>query len=328
MEPLIQLISHAKSILLSTHRQCDGDGLGAELALFYALKKAGKTVKIVNVDSTPYKYRFLHPDKIITYFDQNPEVDLTADLAIIFDTNDERLLGHLFPALQKNTKNIAFVDHHPLLKHGPQPSPESWIDIECASTGEMAYKLIKNLKIELDREIATALYTSITFDTQLYRYIRSSPTSHLIAAELIEHHIDTEEVHRHLFGNHTRNKVSFLAMALGQIEYSADDHIALLKINDQDMKKYQLEMDESRDIIDMIMNIEAVEVAILIREDETHSFKISLRSKGSTPILPVAEAIGGGGHAHSAGAFIQGEYKQIKQQLLDAAHKCLRIAGQ
>lgn len=328
MKPLIQLISKAKSILLSTHRQCDGDGLGAELALFYALKKLGKTVKIVNVDSTPYKYRFLQPDKVITYFDQSPDTDLSADLAIIFDTNDERLLGSLFPALQKSTHNIAFVDHHPLLQHGPHPSPESWIDIECASTGEMAYKLIKELGIEIDRNIATALYTSITFDTQLYRYVRSSPVSHLIAAELISHKIDTEEVHRHLFGNHTKNKVSFLAMALGQIEYSAEGHIALLKINDHDMKKYQLEMDESRDIIDMIMNIEVVEIAILIREDESHSFKISLRSKGSTPILPVAEAIGGGGHAHSAGAFIKGEYSQIKQQLLDAALKYLKVPGQ
>lgn len=284
----------------------------------------GKQVQIINVDSTPYKYRFLKPNTHITYFDQTTQIDAKSDLVIIFDTNDERLLEPLFSVLKNQTNKVIFVDHHPILTNGPKPSPESWIDTTCASTGEMAYRLIKELGVALDKEIATALYTSITFDTQLYRYIRNSPISHLIAAELLGHNIDTEEVHRHLFGNHTINKIKFLAMALGQIEYHESNLIAFLKIRDEDMTHFNLEMDESRDIIDMIMNIECIEIAILIREDAPNSFKISLRSKGRVEILPVCESIGGGGHGYSAGAFIKGEYNEIKSKIITETLKCLK----
>ena len=59
MKFLSDRIRTAKHIVLSTHRQCDGDGLGAQLALFHALKATGREVEIINVDPTPKKYRFL-----------------------------------------------------------------------------------------------------------------------------------------------------------------------------------------------------------------------------------------------------------------------------
>jgi phosphoesterase RecJ-like protein len=318
LEKLVQYIKDAKSLVLTTHRQCDGDGLGAELALYYALKKINKQVQVINVDFTPRKYRFLSPDSSITYFDQNPNVQFKADVCLIFDTNDERLLEPLFPLLKKNSGRIAFIDHHPVLKNGPQPTPGSVIDTNCASTGEMAYKIIKMLGIPLDRDIARCLYTSITFDTQLYRYIRNSPVSHQIAAELLTHDIDPEEIHRHLFGNQTVNKMAFLAKALGQIEYFSEGRLAVLKFKDSDLLHYNLEPDESRDVIDMLMNIETLEAAVIFREDAENEFKVSLRSKGKIEVVSIAESIGGGGHSHAAGAFAKGVYASLKDKIVTA----------
>src|SRR6185312_8451599 len=292
---IVDRIRNASTIILSTHRQCDGDGLGAELGLYHALKAAGKNVRVINVDSTPRKYRFLNPDTHIQYFESNQKFE-SADLALVFDTNDERLIEPLFSELKKKAKLIAFVDHHPILKQGPRPSEDSWIDVTAASTGELAYRLIKELGLAIHREVARCLYTSITFDTQLYRFIRNSPNSHRIAAEMLEHDINPEEIHRHLFGNQTVQKMAFLARALGQIEYFGDGRLAVLKLRDADLFHYNLEPDESRDVIDMLMNIETLEAAALFREDATNEYKISLRSKGQIQVLGVAENLGGGGH--------------------------------
>ena len=316
LEELISKIATAQSLILSTHRQCDGDGLGAQLALFHALKKIGKKVRVVNVDPTPKKYKFLSPDQFIHYFEVKPPEDLSADLALIFDTNDERLIEPLFSSLKKSVKAIAFVDHHPVLSQGPQPTKGSVIDVKSASTGEMAYRLIQGLKIPLDREIARCLYTSITFDTQLYRFVRNSPTSHLIAAELLTHDINPEEIHRHLFGNQTVNKMAFLARALGQIEYHCHGKVAFLKLRDEDILHFGIDMDESRDVIDMIMNIESIEAAAIFREDATNKFKVSLRSKDKLEVLSIAEALGGGGHRHAAGAYIDGHYEALREKVL------------
>ncbi len=315
MKPLADLIQNAKSIILSTHRQCDGDGLGAELGLYHALKAAKKEVCVINVDGTPRKYRFLNPDQHIQYFESNTKVP-KADLALIFDTNDERLVEPLFSTLKAQCKQIAFVDHHPVLKKGPKPTVESFINIQAASTGELAYNLIQELKLPMNQLSAQALYTSITFDTQLFRFIRNSPRSHIIAAELLKFDVGIEEIHRCLFGNQTVQKMAFLAKALSQIEYFCGGKLAVLKLKDSDMFHYNLEPDDSRDVIDMLMNIETLEAAALFREDAVNEYKLSLRSKGKIEVLSVAENFSGGGHVFAAGAFIKGNYSQLKEKIV------------
>lgn len=329
MENLIEAIRQAPSILLTTHRQCDGDGLGAELALYYALRKIGKQIRIVNVDETPRKYRFLNPDFHITYFSEQPDLVVNADLCLIFDTNDERLLEPLFSKMIKpHCRSVAFVDHHPVLENGPQPSALSLIETSSASTGELVYRMIKALGISLDTDIAKCLYTSITFDTQLYRYIRNSPVSHRIAAELLEFDIDVPTIHRHLFGHQTVQKFAFLAKTLGQIEYFCDGQLAVVRVLDEDLFRYNLDVDESRDVIDMVMNIESLEAAVLFREDQPGAYKVSLRSKGQIKVHTVAEMLGGGGHMHAAGAFVKNtDYAQLKQKVVSEISKRLSVAG-
>ncbi|MGE3973283.1 MAG: bifunctional oligoribonuclease/PAP phosphatase NrnA [Bdellovibrionales bacterium] len=316
MKQLIQRIQKAKNIILSTHRQCDGDGLGAQLALYHALVKIGKEVRILNVDPTPKKYAFLKGFQEIQYFERAYDPIAKTDLVLVFDTNDARLLGELFHEFKKHSREVIFVDHHPVLEQGPTPTLGSYIDTNAASTGEIAYNIIKDLGIELDSNIAQNLYTSIVFDTQLFRFIRSSPNSHLISAELLQHKINAEEIHRSLFGNQTISKISFLAKALLQIEYYSDRKIAVLKVRDKDLIDHGLNTDETNDIIDMIMNIESIEVAVVFREDGVDDYKISFRSKGKYRVLQIAEDLGGGGHPFSAGAYKKGNFDQLKSKTL------------
>ena len=317
MNKIVDLIKAAKNIVLSTHRQCDGDGLGAELGVYHALKKMGKNVKVINVDKTPRKYRFLNPDQHIQYFETNAELPSSIDLLLIFDTNDERLVEPLYTAIKPKANLIAFIDHHPILNRGPKPSAQSYIDIKAASTGEIAFNIVKDLGVSLDKEISRCFYTSIAFDTQLFRFIRNSARSHEIAAELLHQKIDINDVHRHLFGNQTVQKMAFLAKALGQIEYYCEGRLAVLKLKDADLFHYNLDPDDSRDVIDMLMNIETLEAAALFREDSDNKFKLSLRSKGKIQVLEVAESLGGGGHVFASGASITGDYTLLKKQVID-----------
>lgn len=313
---IAQHIQNAQHIVLTTHRQCDGDGLGCELALYFALKKIGKTVSIINVDATPKKYRFLNPDKHIQYFDKSPSLPDKIELVLIFDTNDERLVEPLFSHLKKSGALILFVDHHPILTLGPKPDIKSFIKMEAASTGELVFDLIQILKIPLDVDIAKALYTSVTFDTQLYRFIRNSPKSHLVAAELLKFSINAEEVHRHLFSHQTTNKIAFMAKLLSNIEYYAEGSLACVIMSINDIEKYQLEFDEVRDVTDQIMSIESIEVALVIRQDSPTQMKVSLRSKGAIEVLSTAESIGGGGHWYAAGGSFHGDISYLKNLLI------------
>ena len=217
LKPLVDLIKNAHKIVLTTHKDCDGDGLGSELALYYGLKKIGKDVQIVHVDLLPKRYEnFLNKD-LFTLF--RPTLfESPIDLCLIFDTNDERLIEPLFSEIQTVCKDIVFIDHHPLLKSGPLPK-RAFIDTTAASTGEITYSVIKNLDIPLDVSIAESLYLSVVFDTQLFRYVRRSVASHQIAIDLLPFIPSPETIHRNLFGGQTPEKISFISKALGKINY-------------------------------------------------------------------------------------------------------------
>ena len=47
-DKLLTLIQKSKSILLSTHMNGDGDGLGSEIAFYYYLKSLNKECRIIN----------------------------------------------------------------------------------------------------------------------------------------------------------------------------------------------------------------------------------------------------------------------------------------
>ena len=315
---LVRRVQSAKTVLLTTHKQCDGDGLGALLALYHGLRKSGKSVRALLVDQVPKKYAFMEPAKHLEVF-EGPHTPMgPTDLALIFDTNDRRLIEPLFPPLQAQCKEILFVDHHPVLNEGPEPTAGSYIETRAASTGEIAYFILKGLGIRFDERIAQALYTSISFDTQLFKFVRNSVNSHLIAAELLTHLKNAEEIHRHLFSTHTIGKVKFLSKVLGQIEYFGEGQIAVLRLHAAVLKEHGLDMDDSRDVIDMLMNVTTLQAAALFREEKTNEYKMSLRSKGRVEVLGIAESFQGGGHMFASGALIHGEYEDMKTKVVQA----------
>lgn len=326
VDHIVQKIKKANSLILSTHRECDGDGLGSEIALYHALKKIGKQVRILNLDQTAPKYNFLNPNQHVGVFEAPHDPIESTDLALIFDTNDSRMLGKLYEKIEQQCKEIIFIDHHPILNKGPKPTQSSVINTEAASTGEMAYDIIKKLNIPLDKNIAKALYTSIAFDTQVFRYVRNSPKSHEIAVDLLKYEHHPDEIHRQLFGQQSIKKFQFLSEALKNIEYFSDGHFALIKIKKNDLSNHKLTAEDSRDLIDMVMNIESLEAAVLLREDSPDKYKVSLRSKGRIEVLSIAESLGGGGHLYTAGAFYCGEYEELKEKTITALRRKIEAA--
>lgn len=315
LKQVVATIKKANKILLTTHREADGDGLGAELALFHALKKINKDVSIYHVDALPKKYESLVNKDNIHIYSAKTELP-PFDLAIVFDTNDERLIEPLFSALKNKATDVLFIDHHPMLKKGPTPV-KFYIDQKAASTGEVTYQIIKNLDVALDANIAHALYTSIVFDTQLFRYIRASAVSHEIVTQLLPLISNPEIIHRKLFGGQTPEKMELLSRALGRVKYYDHNRIAIIHILHQDLSQLKLSTEDTRDVVDKIIDIDCVEVAVLFREDLNQKFKISFRSKKNIDVLGISEKFGGGGHHHASGASVEGKFEDLNKQVID-----------
>jgi bifunctional oligoribonuclease and PAP phosphatase NrnA len=310
---LVDKISSSKNILLTTHKSCDGDGLGSELAVYYCLEQMNKNVKIVHQEVLHDRYKFIDKEQRVKKFD--PTLDFVPDVIIAFDTNDHRIIEPVY-SHYKDKCEIIFVDHHALLVKGPNPTENSIVDSDAASTGEMTYKLIKALGVPMNQKIAEALYTSIAFDTHVFKFIRNSQASFQIANELMNYNIDCTWIHRMLFANYSANKVKFLGLALKDIEFSHDNQVGLLMIPHSIIQSTQVEAEEIHDLVDYILGVNTCEIAVVARELEKNQFRLSFRSKGKYKVLPLAEKFDGGGHELACGAFVNSESTPLKEKLI------------
>ncbi len=311
---LATTIQNSNNILLTTHRCCDGDGLGSLLGMYHGLKKINKTVRAVTVDAVSKKYKFLSPEKYTESFDNLKTPIEPTDLALIFDTNDERLIQPLFKELKQKCKNIIFVDHHPLLTKGPQPTAHL-TDTSAASTGEISYSLLKQMNIPLDTHIATAIYTSILFDTQRFHFIKHSALSYKICAETYPYVEDNHIIYSYLFDIQSKEKMNMLSKAIHKIEYLYKDQVAVLELSHQEMFKYHLDMSDACDFIDIALGIVSVKLAVLIMSMPNNTYRLSFRSK-NWDVSQLAEHFKGGGHKNSSGATLVNCTKSPKADIL------------
>ena len=295
----------------------DGDGLGAMLALYHALLHMKKKVRAISIDKVAEKYHFLSPQKYIEIAPQLKTPLKTTDIALILDTNDYRRVQPFFSELKNKCHKIIYMDHHPVLKTGPKPTPFSIVDTSSASTGELAWLLIKELGVPLNKAIAQALYVSIVFDTQRFRFLRNSEMSHKISAELVPYIKNNELIYNQLFGLNSIGKRDMMVQAIRQTKYYCQKKVAVLEFKKSLLNKNKLDIESACDFLDMNLEVSSTRLSVLIVHLSKNEYKISFRSKKGD-VGRLAETFGGGGHKQASGATLNHYTKDPKTEILKA----------
>lgn len=311
-------IKSARKIWLSTHKNADGDGVGSEMGFYHALKTLAKDVSIVHNDITPERYSFL--TKPVRLHSVQEVTDITSqDLAIIFDTHDPALCSPFFELLQSQQVPILFIDHH-VTNREKISNTFDLIKENACCTGEIVFDLIKDLGIALNPQIATALYASLLFDTQNFKFIRNSAKPYEMASELLKNGADHLLIQKHIFDTWSVNKMNFLSLLIRNVEYRDAQKIALIRIGRQHLTDFQLAPDDVSDFVDLFMSIQSLEVAIVVREEIKNDFKLSFRSR-THEVLSWAQSFNGGGHLYSSGAWVTDTENNIIKRLDDLIQK-------
>lgn len=315
LKTLTRKIHSAKNLILTTHKMCDGDGLGSLLGIYHGLRKTHKSVRAITVDKVSKKYHFLSPEKHTENFDKLETPLLNTELALVFDTNDCRRIQPLYQELEKKCLEIIYIDHHPILELGPKPTSHSLVDISAASTGEICYSLLKELGIGLDENIAQALYVSIVFDTQRFHFIKNSGRSHKICADLLQYINNNENIYNQLFGITSLEKMNMLSQTIKQTEYFYQNQVAVIELTKEELSKHKLSIEDACDFLDMTLEVTATQMSVLIVTLSKNKYKLSFRSK-NWDVSKIAEVFNGGGHKNSSGALLSDYTNNPKAEVL------------
>ena len=311
---LITALADCTTILISVHKNPDGDALGSQLGLMLGLEKIGKKVYAHNLDPVPEIYHFLPGSDRIT---SGPIVKGTYDAFLVLDADPQRtgLFSGSWPA-----RILINIDHHIT---NPREWPLTWLDPDATATGEMIYRLMASLRIPIDKNMAVCLYTAIFTDTGSFRYSNTTAESMRIAATLIEAGADPWMVTENVYESYSFRRINLLGKVLSGIEQSRDGRIAWVLVTDELYRETGTSAEDTDNFVNFVRSVKGVEVAILFRQTGPEQYKISLRAKGRVDLSGLATSLGGGGHKNAAGGVLEGAFAVVRDKVLDAVARSL-----
>ncbi len=286
MNDIIDVIRSKDNFVITAHYHPDGDAIGSTLGLYLALKKIGKNVDVV-IDEVPSIFNYLVGfDKIKNDSDKEYDVGFILDNAEIGRINKVSLVDKM--------KMKVVIDHH--------ISNTLYGDINYVETlsscSMIIYKLINELGIEIDNDIASAIYTGIITDTGCYRNKNVYSDTFMVSSEL-SNIIDVSSVIKNAIGTINMSEFKLRHIGIDNLEFYMNDRIAVTYVTLDDVIKCNATKDECSSLVNIAREIKNVEVSVLIRyfDDE---IRVSLRSN-NIDVNKVAEKFGCGGHKYAAG---------------------------
>lgn len=321
-EELKDFIIKNNSFILTTHVNPDADAIGSEIAMYNLLKKLNKEVYIINHSVTPYNLKFLDSKNLISHFSSVEHSYLfnSVDAFIALDFNRVDRTVSMKQCIENFNGSKACIDHH----LDPQTFADVLIsNIQYSATGEIIYDFIKKTNIvELDYSIALPIYAAIMTDTGSFRFDRTTPKLHRIAAELLELGVIPNQVHDQIYDQSPLSKVKLLAKTLDSLTiHGANDSIAYMTITQKMFEETGALESDTDTFVNYGMAVSSVKIGILFIELK-QGIKVSFRSKGSIPVNKLAEEFNGGGHLNASGArMFNANLKEYIPLILKSAEK-------
>jgi len=307
MQNFIQLqefLSTPKDILITSHRNPDGDAVGSSLALMHFLKANFHTVYVSFPSDFPGNFAWMEGSEDVLIYDVkvkkvNKIID-NVDLIFALDYNGLDRIDKMGEYIAKSNVPVAMIDHH---LHPKDFSQYTLSDSSASSTCELVFDFIKMMdsKQPLDRKVAEYIYTGILTDTGSFKY-SISPKLFRICAELLEGGVDADKVQMLVFNSLHEKNLRLLGYCLNKrMEILPEIKTGIITLTKKDYEDFDIQRGDTEGIVNYLLMLEDVKIAAFVSE-QPKIVKLSLRSKGDYAVNEILSAhFKGGGHKNAAG---------------------------
>jgi len=318
-QEIAQSLRTYDSFILMSHVRPDGDAIGSQIALGFALRAMGKTVYLVNEDGLPDNLRFMAgSDKIQT----PPDAPLDVQCAIALDCATKPRLGEKTLHAASQATFWINIDHH---ISNPGYGDLNLIDATSPATGQILYHLITEENLPMPEESRDAIYVAVSTDTGSFQYSNTTASTYEMAADLTRRGVDVGSINALIYDNNPYRQIELLRELLNTLQLCENDKVAYWELPFSTIKKLNLKPDDSEGMIDLIRGIQGVTVAAFFEELDTGKIRVSLRSKDDTVnVCEIAQEFGGGGHARAAGIRMKPPLDNAKEKVLHAISQRLQ----
>lgn len=319
LDELIAVFERGRRFVLLGHVDPDLDSVGSQLALGAVLRARGKHVCLWSPAPLPKQYGFLPGLETISTTYPAGE---SFDVAVALDTATADRLGEA-PVDLGDFGTVVNIDHHPT---NQRFGALNWIDGRASCVGEMLFDLFERWGVEIGRDVAVCLYTSILSDTGGFAYSNTTARAFEAAAALIERGADPFAAWRRVFGSFPERRHRLLGLALETLALHGGGRIGTIRITQQMLAQAGAVMDDTERFVFFPRTVRGVDAAAVLREQaDGRRVRVGLRSNvPAVDISRVAQRFGGGGHALAAACTIDGTLDEVERIVVAAVADALK----
>jgi phosphoesterase RecJ-like protein len=300
------LLSTPKKIAIIPHRGPDGDAMGSTLALYHFLLKNNHYPTVISPNDFPDFLAWMPGSETVKIYEKDKEACTKileeSELVFTLDFNALHRVGEMEQVLEKLTAPFIMIDHH---QKPDDYATHIYSDVAFGSTCEMVYNFISFLdkKQDLDKTIATCIYTGILTDSGSFRFPKTTGTTHRIIAELIDLGVENTLIPTLLFDNSSYNRLQLLGRALQNMKVMIDHKTSYTSLTQEELNSFDYVKGDTEGIVNYGLSIKGIVfTAIFIENKEEGIIKISFRSQGNFDVNQFArDYFQGGGHSNAAG---------------------------
>ena len=300
-------IRKRQRFVLSSHVRPDGDAIGSQLAMAFALWQLGKEVRLVNRDQAPAPM-MVFPG--VSRIEVAGRIDDPGDAVIVMECGDLTRTG--VDGFERGL--VINIDHH---LGNSNYGALNWFDGTAAACGEMVFELIAELGVPLTPEIATHIYVAILTDTGSFHYSSISPRTFDICRQCVEAGIDPPAIAGAIFDSNSLGRLKLFGAVLSKMELDATGRVAIVYVDQQLAQECGGTYEDTEGIVNLPLTVKEIEAVAFFKEAGPDDWRVSMRSKGEIDVNAVAKEFGGGGHKNASGCSARGSFRELKQIFQD-----------
>jgi bifunctional oligoribonuclease and PAP phosphatase NrnA len=303
-----------RRFLITSHAKPDGDSIGSQMAMAYALEALGKEVRLVNSDPAPEHYmEFPGVDRIEI---AREFLERDADALIVMESSDLKRTG--VAGLEgRFTINI---DHH---QGNTSYGDLNWLDESAAACGELVFELIRSMGVPLTLEIATHIYLAILTDTGSFHHSNITPKTFEICRDTVAAGVNPTTMARRVFDSNSFGKLKLIGALLDDMELLDDGRLAVLHLNDVVLNATGTTYNDTEGLINLPLTAREIQAVAFFKVGADGDIRVSLRSKYDVDVRTIASRHGGGGHKNAAGFTVRGPLDEVRSGILQEIEQAI-----
>jgi phosphoesterase RecJ-like protein len=315
IQQIVDAIRGRRRFVVSSHARPDGDSIGSQLAMAYALRAIGKEARVINADPAPPP---------LMAFPGVPEIEIAArvdgafDAAIIMECGELTRTG----VAGLDRFFVINIDHHP---GNTRYGQINWFDAGAAACGEMVFDLVRALGVPLSLEVATHIYLAILTDTGSFHYSSMTPRTFDICRQTLEAGVDPVLVARNVYDSNNMGRLKLFGAVLSAMQIDATGRIAIVYLDHEMAREAGGTYEDTEGLINLPLTVKEIQAVVFFKQTEGEEYRVSMRSKGDIDVGAVAKEFGGGGHKNAAGCTVTGAIDALQKLFVEKIEHAIEL---